>query len=203
MADPTVRGDARREARSPLLDGLEMGLELAVAGRAAREPLRRLLPLRGGVRLVGGGLRAVGRGAAAAALLEAPVAVIEETLAVRRGRKTPEQAALAAGAKVGVAAVGGGVGAGLAWGLGALGVGSLLAPVAPALLLAGGATVVLSTGLRLRAAFDPDPEMPALTPEPPPEFIEMQAGQMVQGTEIWFAPPAAGGSAQNGSDRRE
>ena len=80
-----------------LLDGLEVGLELAAAGRLAAVPLRRL-PLKAGVRLAGGGLRAVGRGAAAAALLEAPVAVIEETLAVRQGRKSPEQAARAAGA---------------------------------------------------------------------------------------------------------
>jgi len=147
---------------------------------------------RSGLRLASGGLRTIGRGAAAAALLEAPVAVIEETLAVRRGWKTPQQAALAAGAKVGVAAVGGGIGAGLAYGLGVLGVGSLLAPVAPVLLLAGGATVVMSTGLRLRAAFTAGAERQALTPEPPAEFIDMEAEPGGQGGVIWFVPPAAG-----------
>jgi hypothetical protein len=149
---------------------------------------------RSGLRLASGGLRTIGRGAAAAALLEVPVAVIEETLAVRRGWKTPEQAALAAGAKVGVAAVGGGLGAGLAYGLGVLGVGSLLAPVAPVLLLAGSATVVMSTGLRLRAAFHAGAERQAISPEPPPAFIDMEAEAGGQGSVIWFVPPAAGSS---------
>jgi hypothetical protein len=145
-----------------------------------------------GLRLATGGLRTIGRGAAAAALLEVPLAVSEETLAVRRGRKTPEQAALAAGAKVGVAAVGGGLGAGLAYGLGVLGVGSLLTPVAPALLLAGSASVVLSTGLRLRAAFAAGAERQALTPEPPPEFIEMEPAREGPDGVIWFVPPGSG-----------
>jgi hypothetical protein len=147
-----------------------------------------------GLRLASGGLRTIGRGAAAAALLEVPVAVIEETLAVRRGWKTPEQAALAAGAKVGVAAVGGGIGAGLAYSLGVLGVGSLLAPVAPILLLAGSATVVMSTGLRLRAAFSAGAACQALTPEPAAEFIEMETEPGIQGGVIWFVPPATGSS---------
>ena len=185
-ADPGSAGPGRYG----LLDGLEVGLELAAAGRLAAVPLRRL-PLKAGVRLAGGGLRAVGRGAAAAALLEAPVAVIEETLAVRQGRKSPEQAVRAAGAKVGAAALGGGVGAGLAYGLGAIGVGSLLAPIAPALLLAGGATVVLSTGLRLRAAFRAGPARPALAPEPAPAFLDLEPVPIVQGAEIWVVPPSA------------
>jgi hypothetical protein len=191
MAEPSQdsRFGATPDARPPLLDGLELGLELAVAGRLVAGPLRRL-PLRSGARLAGGTLRAASRGAAAAALLEAPVALIEETLAVRRGHKTLEQAALAAGSKVGVAAIGGGLGAGLAWGLGAMGVGAALAPVAPVLLLAGGATVVISTGLRLQEAFAAA-AAPALAPQAPPEFIEMRQGVVVQGTEIWYAPPAA------------
>jgi hypothetical protein len=141
-----------------------------------------------------GGLRAVSRGVMAAALVEAPVAVIEEVLAVRQGRKTPEEAALAAGAKVGMAAVGGGLGAGLAYGLGVLGVGTLLTPVAPMLLLAGSASVVLSTGLRLRTAFRTGPERQALAPESPPDFIEMEPGRGGQGSEIWFVPPGTGAS---------
>lgn len=186
--------------RPPLLDGLEIGLELAAAGRLAAVPLRRL-NLRVGARLAGGGLRAVGRGAAAAVLLEAPVALIEETLAVQQGRKSPEQAARAAGAKVGAAAVGGGVGAGLAYGLGAIGVGSLLAPIAPVLLLAGGATLVLSTGLRLQAAFSAGQARPALAPQPAPAFLDLEPGPVVQGTEIWMVPPAAGEGDR--SDRGE
>ncbi|MEB3169825.1 MAG: hypothetical protein VKK43_00475 [Synechococcaceae cyanobacterium] len=162
----------------------------ADSGRLVAVPLRRL-NLRAGARLAGGGLRAVGRGAAAAALLEVPVALIEETLAVQQGRKSPEQAVRAAGAKVGAAALGGGVGAGLAYGLGAIGVGSLLAPLAPALLLAGGATVVLSTGLRLQAAFSAGPGRPALTPEPAQAFLDLEPAAVVQGTEIWMVPPAA------------
>jgi hypothetical protein len=204
MADDSQdsRSQAGRDCRSPVLDGLELGLELAVAGRLIAGPLRRLplrgLPLRSGARLAGGTLRAASRGAAAAALLEAPVALIEEMLAVRRGRKTPQQAALAAGGKVGVAAIGGGIGAGLALGLGAMGVGTALAPVAPALLLAGGATVVVSTGLRLREAFTA-PAALALAPQAPPEFIEMRQGVVRQGTEIWYAPPAD--DADSGGDQ--
>jgi hypothetical protein len=190
--------DSSQDPRSPVLDGLELGLELAVAGRLIAGPLRRL-PLRSGARLAGGTLRAASRGAAAAALLEAPVALIEETLAVRRGHKTLEQAALAAGGKVGVAALGGGLGAGLAWGLGVLGVGAALAPVAPALLLAGGATVAISTGLRLQEAFAA-PAAPALGPQAPPEFIEMRQGVVRQGTEIWYAPPAGEATGSDGSD---
>jgi hypothetical protein len=207
MAEPSQdsRFGAASDSRPPLLDGLELGLELAVAGRLVAGPLRRL-PLRAGARLAGGGLRAVSRGAAAAALLEVPVALIEETLAVRRGRKSVEQAALAAGGKVGVAAIGGGLGAGLVYGLGALGVGAALAPLAPALLLAGGATVVLSTGLRLRQAFEAA-ALPALAPESPPQFIEMRQGVVRQGTEIWYAPPAgspdSGGSSDSGGDQGE
>jgi hypothetical protein len=201
MAEPSQdsRSGASSDSRPPLLDGLERGRELGGAGRRVAGPLRRL-PLRGGARLAGGTLRAASRGAAVAALIEAPVALIEETLAVRRGHKTPEQAALAAGGKVGVAAIGGGLGAGLAWGLGAMGVGAALAPVAPALLLAGGATVVISTGLRLREAFAAAAP-PALAPQPPPEFIEMRQGVVVQGTEIWYAPPA--GSSDSGGDQGE
>jgi hypothetical protein len=183
-----------------LLDGLEMGLELAAAGRLAAVPLRRL-NLRVGARLAGGGLRAVGRGAAAAALLEVPVALIEETLAVHQGRKSPEQAARSAGAKVGAAALGGGIGAGVAYGLGAIGVGTLLAPIAPALLLAGGATVVLSTSLRLQAAFSAGPARPVLEPQPAPAFLDLEPGGVIQGTEIWMVPPAA--AADDRSDRGE
>jgi hypothetical protein len=201
MAEPSQdsRFGATPDSRPPLLDGLELGLELAVAGRLVAGPLRGL-PLRGGARLAGGTLRAASRGAAAAALIEAPVALIEETLAVRRGRKTPQQAALAAGGKVGVAAIGGGLGAGLAWGLGAIGVGAALAPVAPTLLLAGGATVLISTGLRLREAFAAAAPA-ALAPQAPPEFIEMRQGVVVQGTEIWYAPPA--GATDSGVDQGE
>ena len=199
-SDPSQGNDGRTGGRSGWLDGLEMGLELAVAGRLAAIPLRRL-PLRAGARLAGGGLRAMGRGAAAAALLEVPMAVIEETLAVRQGRKSPEQAALAAGAKVGAAAVGGGLGAGLAYGLGTLGAGALLSPVAPALLLVGGTTLLVSTGLRLQAAFSADPSRPALRPEDPAPFIDLEPGQVAQGTEIWMAPPQQ--ADDTGSDRRE
>lgn len=203
MADSTQDSRLPHDCRSPLLDGLELGLELAVAGRLVAGPLRRLpvrgLSLRSGARLAGGTLRAAGRGATAAAVLEAPVALIEETLAVRRGHKTLEQAALAAGGKVGVAAIGGGLGAGLAWGLSAMGVGTALAPVAPALLLAGGATVVISTGLRLREAFVAQPP-PALAPQAPPEFIEMRQGVVRQGTEIWYAPPADDARSSKGSN---
>jgi hypothetical protein len=194
MAEPSqdpgfgVASETRSaDFRPPVLEALELGLELAASGRLLAGSLRRL-PVRGGARLAAGTLRAAGRGAAAAALLEAPVALIEETLAVRSGRKTPEQAALAAGGKVGVAALGGGLGAGLAWGLGAMGVGAALAPVAPALLLAGGATVVISTGMRLREAFAAAAP-PALAPEPPPDFIEMRRGEVLQGTEIWYVSP--------------
>lgn len=195
-SDPASAGPGR----SGWLDGLEVGLELAAAGRLAAVPLRRL-PLRTGVRLAGGGLRAVGRGAAAAALLEVPVAVIEETLAVRQGRKSPEEAARAAGAKVGAAALGGGIGAGLAYGLGAVGVGSLMAPIAPALLLAGGATVLLSSGLRLRAAFNAGPARFAIAPEPAPAFLDLEPGPTVQGTEIWRVPPSTADGDR--SDRGE
>jgi hypothetical protein len=151
------------------------------------------------VAVLRGGLRAVSRGAVAAALVEAPVAVIEEVLAVRQGRKSPEQAALAAGAKVGVAAVGGGLGAGLAYGLGVLGVGSLLTPVGPVLLLAGSASVVLSTGMRLRSAFAAGPGRAALAPEPPPDFIEMEPGRAGEGSEIWFVPPTPGSAGDPGT----
>jgi hypothetical protein len=199
-SDPLPGDGGRSSGRSGLLDGLEMGLELVAAGRLAAVPLRRI-PLRAGARLAGGGLRAMGRGAAAAALLEVPVAVLEETLAVRQGRKSPEQAALAAGAKVGAAAVGGGLGAGLAYGLGTLGVGALLSPVAPALLLVGGTTLLVSTGLRLQAAFGADPSRPALRPEQPAPFIDLEPGQVSQGTEIWMAPPLP--PDDRGSDRRE
>ncbi|MEB3255969.1 MAG: hypothetical protein VKJ05_06235 [Synechococcaceae cyanobacterium] len=199
-ADPAEGDGHGSGGRSGLLDGLEMGLELVAAGRLAAVPLRRL-PLRAGARLAGGGLRAMGRGAAAAALLEVPVAVIEESLAVRRGRKSPEEAALAAGAKVGAAAVGGGVGAGLAYGLGTLGVGTLLSPVAPVLLLVGGTTLLLSTGLRLQAALSADPPRPALHPEAPSPFIDLEPGQVAQGMEIWMAPPAQTGGTD--SDRGE
>ena len=199
-SDPLPGDDGRSGGRSGLFDGLEMGLELAAAARFAAVPLRRL-PLRAGARLAGGGLRAMGRGAAAAALLEVPVAVLEETLAVRQGRKSPEHAALAAGAKVGAAAVGGGLGAGLAYGLGTLGVGALLSPVAPALLLVGGTTLLVSTGLRLQAAFSADPSRPALRPEDPAPFIDLEPAHVAQGTEIWMAPPLQ--ANDTGSDRRE
>ncbi len=199
-ADPTSGEGRGSSGRSVLLDGLEMGLELAAAGRVATVSLRRL-PLRSGARFASGGLRAMGRGAAAAALLEVPVAVIEETLAVRRGRKSPEQAALAAGAKVGAAAVGGGLGAALAYGLGTLGVGTLLSPVAPALVLVGGTTLLVSTGLRLQTALSADPSRPALHPEAPAPFIDLEPAQVVQGAEIWMAPPAD--AHRNGSDRGE
>jgi hypothetical protein len=71
-----------------------------------------------------------------------------------------------------------------------MGVGAALAPVAPALLLAGGATVVITTGLRLQEAFAAAAPQ-ALAPQAPPEFIEMRQGVVLQGTEIWYAPPAA------------
>jgi hypothetical protein len=171
-------------AALPLLDGLGLGLEAVVAGR---DLLRHLGP----VASPAGGLGSALRGAGLAALVEVPVALVEEGMAVQRGEKPLETAVRAAAGKVASAAVGGGIGAGVAHGLGSLGVGSLLAPIAPVLLVAGGATVAFSSGVRLHAALQPSPaRVPAGVP--PAHLARLRSGQVMRHEQVWVALPAAG-----------
>jgi len=88
------------------------------------------------------------------------------------------------------AAMAGGAGAGLASGLGSLGLGGLLTPIAPALLLVGGVSVAVSSGLRLRAAFAIQAR-PAATPFAPPAAVfDLNRGQVVRHEAVWFALPS-------------
>ena len=188
-----------------LLEGLGLGPELLAAGRHTLSQLQegahrmstrsaagchRLAALPGLRHLAGGGMQAALKGGALAALIEAPVALLEEGLAWQRGEKAPMAAALAAGGKMAAAAMAGGAGAGLASGLGSLGLGGLLAPIAPALLLVGGASVAVSSGLRLRAALG-IPASPAAVPcAPPAAVLDLNRGQVVRHQAVWFALPA-------------
>jgi len=188
-----------------LLEGLGLGLELMAAGRHALTHLHegarrmascsasgshRLAHLPGVRHLAGVGVQAALKGGALAALIEAPVALLEEGLALHRGQKAPMASALAAGGKMAAAAMAGGAGAGLASGLGSLGLGGLLTPIAPALLLVGGVSVAVSSGLRLRAAFGIQARPAAIPCAPPAAVFDLNRGQVVRHEAVWFALPA-------------
>lgn len=205
-AAPPVSDSIASAARAFLLpEGHRLGLQLIAAGQQVcgqlQEGARRMtsLPIPRSTRLAVvpglrhlavGGLQVAWKGCALAALIEMPVALLEEGMAVRRGEKTTPVAALAAGGKMAAAALAGGAGAGLAFGLGSLGLGGLLVPVAPALLVAGGASVAISSGIRLRSALAAP--APALRKPlaPPAAVLDLSRGQVVCHEDVWFALPA-------------
>jgi hypothetical protein len=102
------------------------------------------------------------RGALLAVAIEASVSVLGEGLAVRRGQKHVRRALTNGGKKVGIADIGGGIGAGVAFGVLAVGGGPALTAAAPVLGLfaLGHYGSRIARAIRPREESDSEPERP-------------------------------------------